>query len=268
MRNIDTNPRRIDLFIFMIINQIHLIWTEKSLAVPTTNQYWRIFGFGRSRVIPSLGEILEDTRHGSNKHQMMMKQLYSYPRLVELTDSDVVIETGAYVGGFTMMAAEVADSVIAIDPAAYTETFCQQNLKGYSNVSIEPVAAWSCETQINLNIAHYQNENSILVPDKGATGDSYTVPALPIPDIANKYGISQIDFLKIEAEGVEVEILRGALDSNILVKKIVVDVSPEQDGESPDEEVIELLESNGYVWKRKEEGEFWETNFIFARFNN
>jgi FkbM family methyltransferase len=176
-----------------------------------------------------------------------------------------VVETGAYVGGFTIMAAEVAKYVVAIDPVADRETFLEQNLQKYSNVSIEPVAAWSCQSNIEINIAHYQNENSILSPDKGATGDSYTVPAFPIPDIADKHGISQIDFLKIEAEGVEAEILSGALNTDILVKKIVVDVSPEQNGTSPDEKVIQLLESNGYMWDRKGEGEYWENDIIFAR---
>lgn len=82
------------------------------------------------------------------------------------------------------------------------------------------------------------------------------VDIVRLDTFASKIGLDQIDFLKIEAEGVEIEAFEGAGD--LPIKKIAVDVSPERDGESPCEYFKDALSSRGYDVKLR-------GNVLFAR---
>ena len=63
--------------------------------------------------------------------------------------------------------------------------------------------------------------------------------------------IPRVDFLKIEAEGYEPEILEGATEVLHCVRKIAVDASPERRGKSTLSECRAILERAGFnVYER------------------
>jgi hypothetical protein len=72
-----------------------------------------------------------------------------------------------------------------------------------------------------------------------------------IESICEELGVDQVDFLKLDAEGLEPEVLCGVGD--IEVKKMVVSGSAERDGEFTAPEVISLLESESYEVFRSQE---------------
>jgi hypothetical protein len=61
---------------------------------------------------------------------------------------------------------------------------------------------------------------------------------------AEDLALEQIDFLKVEAEGVETEIVKSMGD--FPVRKLAVDCSPERDGVSNLEEIAGYLEGRGF----------------------
>jgi hypothetical protein len=58
-----------------------------------------------------------------------------------------------------------------------------------------------------------------------------------------------IDFLKVEAEGSEIEVLQGI--GNVDVRKIAVDCSPERNQESPAEKIRLQLEALNFKVVRR-----------------
>lgn len=62
--------------------------------------------------------------------------------------------------------------------------------------------------------------------------------------MADEVNVDHIDFLKVETEGVEPEVIDGI--SGISVDKIAVDCGPERDGEPVTDEVSNRLDEMGY----------------------
>jgi hypothetical protein len=72
---------------------------------------------------------------------------------------------------------------------------------------------------------------------------------LSLADYAAEQGIEGFDFVKIEAEGVELEVFEGLGDMR--PARLAIDVSPERDGQSPAGEFRTLLEPLGYEVRQR-----------------
>lgn len=255
----------IPLFIFLC--QLHLLLDERSIAIPNTEEGWQVRKlpfFHPERHLLTLSPVA-GTRHGSRRHQQILGDLYSYDGFVTIGPSDVVVDVGAYIGGFSLFAAKRAAAVIAVDPNAILHDVLDENLSAESNTIVVPVAAWNSNTTIKINQSFYPYENSPLPVDLQSTGNCFEVEALTIPRIIQSEGYDHIDFLKIEAEGAELEILDGVFKTDLPVSKIAIDASPERDGHSQVSEIVEKLENHGYETRTKEEADWWGEYIVFAR---
>lgn len=163
------------------------------------------------------------------------------------------------------MASEKAQKVIAIEPSARINDVLSMNTREKRNVTVVPQAAWHCEETLEINRSVSPSENSILTPDVNDLQQSFEIPGNTVPNIVSEVGFDRISYLKIEAEGVEPEILRGALTRDIPIQKIAVDASPERDGTDTVDEVIDILQSHGYDWRRKQTEDWWGEYIVFAR---
>lgn len=252
----------------IFLEQVLLLWDEVAVAVPTRLGNWAIVSLRDRQIhreIPKLGEHVVRTLHGSTRHQAIMSEIYKYDGFVEVDTDDIVVDVGAHVGSFTMAVADSADRVVAIDPTASVNPYLERNTAGMDNVEVVGMAAWNCSEEIDIKTSEEANENSILTPDTGETGSSFAVRADTLDSILSDLEVESVDFLKLEAEGVEVEILRKALEDSIKIDKIAVDVTPERDGESPDAEVRALLEGNGFTVRRKDSARFWGDSILFGK---
>ena len=136
----------------------------------------------------------------------------------------VVMDVGANVGVYTLKAArEIGPSglVIAVEP--FLETACQltNNIRanGYGNIRVRNlcVGRRTEETQLYLNGGA---PNSFgLFPDGCA--ESISVLAVTLDDLCRWEGLKRLDYLKIDAEGAEGQILAGAAESISLFRPII-----------------------------------------------
>ncbi|WP_158294381.1 FkbM family methyltransferase [Halorubrum sp. SD690R] len=240
---------------------------EHCLAYPSNN-VWNIVSVPRlklKRKLPTLSTLVYGTRHGSKKHIDLMEELYTFEDFVEVEKGDLVVDVGAYVGGFTLFASKRARNVIAVEPNEAISSVLSENVSSSENVVAVPKAAWGREETVRINQSSFLNENSILDPDSGDIGDYFEVQADTIPNIVRSLDFSKIDYLKIEAEGVEPEILNGALDGNMDIEKIAVDASAERDGQSTVTEIKEILEENGYQGRTKDNNKLWSDQIVFGK---
>jgi FkbM family methyltransferase len=185
-----------------------------------------------------------------------LERKYSLPGFVEVEANDLTIDCGSFVGGFSVAAAQKGASVISFEPGAINVECVRRNMAGIEGCSVEQMGLYSKTDTMLLNISESAVEHSLLEPDDGDIVEQTGVKVTRLDDYLKEKNINRIDFLKLEAEGVEPEILDGLGD--IKPRKLAIDISPERGGVSPLEHFRRVLPPLGYKLKTRR-------NVLFAR---
>ena len=112
-----------------------------------------------------------------------------------------VVDIGAHVGMFTVKASFTAKNVIAFEPSPETFRLLESNCNGIPNVRLIQKALWSKAGTTRL----YLQGNTICNSLVCRRADFVDVETVTLDSIIDK-----ADFIKIDAEGAELEILKGA----------------------------------------------------------
>ncbi|MDH3263827.1 MAG: FkbM family methyltransferase [Paracoccaceae bacterium] len=162
----------------------------------------------------------------------------------EVEPGDVVVDCGAYVGGFARSVVVTAGRVVLIEPAPANFDCCLANMAGFDNAEVVQAGLFNRTGTMALQMSRRDVDHSLLTPDRGATGSSIDVEILRLDDLAKRLKLKRIDFFKLEAEGAEIEAIEGM--GSLRPRKIAIDAGPERYGESPMAELITMLEERGY----------------------
>ncbi len=134
-----------------------------------------------------------------------------YEKFYQFKEGDVVIDVGAYVGMFTVKASLSVGKgkVIAIEPASSNLKYLKKNTVNLDNVTIVPVAVSSSKGIGTLVLSSASPCHSLVQNNKGV---KETVKLDTLDNIVARLDIKP-DFIKIDAEGAELEILKGAVNT-------------------------------------------------------
>lgn len=185
-----------------------------------------------------------------------LRRKYALPGFVEVSAGDIVVDCGAYVGGFSLSAAEIAGRVFAFEPDPTNAACARANLLPFGNVEVVEKGLLDRSGEMHFNRSANNVEHSFLAPDDGTVVERIATPIATLADFAAERSLSCFDFVKIEAEGVELEVFAGLAD--LRPGKLAIDVSPERDGKSPAAEFHRLLEALGYELRQRK-------HVLFAR---
>lgn len=124
-----------------------------------------------------------------------------------------VIDIGANCGVYTLSMAKTvgpAGRVWAFEPALSTATLLAEGIaaNGFSHVMLERTALSNARGMAQLFL-HQHPEGNTLVHDPQSKNVSETVPVVTLDNCLETYGWRTIDFIKIDAEGEEANILKG-----------------------------------------------------------
>jgi FkbM family methyltransferase len=163
----------------------------------------------------------------------------------------VFIDIGAHVGRYSLLGSKLVGSegfVIALEPVPETYASLRENLRsnGVANVVALPLAAWSSNNVLEILVPPGRSGSSAMVTRHftglGLRGRRISVKAVALDNLVKDLRISRVDLIKIDAEGAELEILRGSLD---IIRKyrpaIVAEVLRENLAQ-----VLSLLRGFGY----------------------
>ena len=192
----------------------------------------------------------------SHYHQRIGNIERRYFKHLDVDSSDIVIDVGPYVGLTTGVAAEKGSKVIALEPSPRNHKILKGNLSELDNVQVRNLAANNETGSVKFNIEGSGNtdDDSLLNPDSGKTEETVGVRGITIKKLMSESDITEVNFLKVEAEGAEPEVIEGIRDLEI--DKIAVLCTPERDGKSPKSEVEKILTNKGYnikEWDDEEE---------------
>lgn len=192
-------------------------------------------------------------------YEEWLTRKYALPGFVEVEAGDIVVDCGAYVGGFSLGAASLARQLFAFEPDAANADCARRNLAGFDNVEVVDAGLYDRSDEMTLNRSANSVEHSLLKPDDGDIVEKRRIPVVSLGDWARSRDIQAYDFVKIEAEGVELEVFAGLEDMR--PRKLAIDVSPERDGQSPAAEFRARLEPMGYEVRQRKQVMFaWMRN--------
>lgn len=133
-----------------------------------------------------------------------------------LASGDVFVDVGANVGVFTVKAAkEVGDAgvIIAIEPFVETALQLSKNVKanGFSNVRVRNFCLGRETRQARLHLNKSKPNSFSLIPSGDV--ESVSVICVSLDDLCRWEALERLDYLKIDAEGAEADVLAGAQET-------------------------------------------------------
>lgn len=154
--------------------------------------------------------VLTDSGSVETVSQRHETEVYRY-LISKMKEGDVFIDVGAHVGKYALQAAKIVGRrglVIAIEPfsgnyAALLKGISLNNLK---NVIALNIAAWNENCQLRLFIAEVSSHHSV---KKNSDLEFIQVEAQTIDSILEELNVTKCDWIKIDTEGAEYEILKG-----------------------------------------------------------
>jgi FkbM family methyltransferase len=174
-------------------------------------------------------------------------------------EGGIVVDVGAHIGKYSIIASKMVGSkgkVIAIEAHPDNCDILKQNitLNKLSNVIVLNCAAHSTETLVKLYEPGQEDGftiyNTIMTDRPSLNTQRYIeVKANTLDSLLLEKGIKQVNWIKIDVEGAEFEVLRGAtaiLSSSIDISLLIEIHNVGANNKTFYEPIIELLESKNY----------------------
>jgi len=153
----------------------------------------------------------------------------------------------------------IGTSSIALDKASWSKDIKEYNLTGinHNQLVLEKFALWTNHESLRFfapknpkhtsySITNYQNEYKL-----DSDFEHIMVESVTIESILSKYNIKKLQFLKLDIEGAEIEVLKDMLKKKIYPTQIAVEFDglnhPSKRSKLDCEEVDRLLRQHGYL---------------------
>lgn len=142
-------------------------------------------------------------------------------------DGDVFIDVGANIGVYTLAASQLVGEngqVHAFEPLSVAYGLLQENvmLNCAENVHLNPVAVGDEVGEVDLYVNTEAALTGLGKTNRGTLLDIQKVPIWTLDDYSSRLGIKSIDFLKIDVEGFEGHVLRGAEELIVKSPNLIV----------------------------------------------
>jgi FkbM family methyltransferase len=190
-------------------------------------------------------------------------------RTLELRDGDVVIDAGANIGWYSLLLAQATRNwvrFLAFEPDPLNYRLLCENIAANGCPQITAVQKALSDTGSTKTLYLYPNKNrgrhSLLPINNGETVDVPTVTLDSYLD-AEKILPQNVAFFKIDVEGYELPVFKGARSILGKVPSILSEYSPgymRRGGHDP-KELLELLKSSGYAPFKIREGSLVPASF-------
>lgn len=140
-----------------------------------------------------------------------------YERGYRLKRGDTVVDIGAHVGTFAVKAAHAIGNegtVIAIEPEPNNFALLLRNIEANGLTNVVPVqeGAWNTKGKSELHLASHQGADSLRTDTfhrMKERDESITVEVDTVDNMLRELGLCQVDFIKMDIEGSEMEALEG-----------------------------------------------------------
>jgi FkbM family methyltransferase len=189
-----------------------------------------VVDFNRSeKLIPKINGSEVIMSHSLRDHSSWWSfcEVFIHKVYGEIKEGDVVVDIGANIGMLSAYAlSKNAFKVFSIEPDAKTFSHLQSNLKNFKNITLinkgasgkdEELRFFSSNISSVSSSCNDQNLNLSTLSEEGV--EETVIDCLSPKTLFESYGISKIDFLKIDCEGSEFAFFE-AIDEHFLKNNI------------------------------------------------
>jgi FkbM family methyltransferase len=163
---------------------------------------------GISRTLLLFGRREED-------HKLIMEDT--------MTPGMTVLDIGANIGYYAIMESNLVGAggtIIAVEPSPQNVRLLRRNieLNGADNIHVFECAVSDATSTRTFFLSEMSNLNTFHPGGATGTSDSMTeiqVETLSVDDLLARAGVEKVDYIRMDVEGHEVEVIRGLLDSII-----------------------------------------------------
>lgn len=165
-----------------------------------------------------------------------------------VTSGSVVFDIGAHLGYYSLLSAALGAEVHAFEPSPETLGTLRANVT--DRVHIVPKGAWSAEETLELK--DFGSEHSAVNTFVSSRDEDLEEPdathRVPVVSIDRHVSVSGTvpTFIKIDAEGAELEVLRGARDTLERHRPIVTIEVGDTETDKHSRRAIEFAQDLGY----------------------
>jgi FkbM family methyltransferase len=165
-----------------------------------------IFGY---RISLDCGDYIQRSMYLGTFEPFESSEVKSY-----LREGMTFVDVGANVGYYTLLAASLVGSrgrVFAFEPSAYAFGRLEETIRKNKLKQVQAIQAGLGETngESQLFVSHRKgNHTPSMVPNAG--GSPVAVPLLRLDDYLAEHKVDHVDFMKIDVEGFEPNVIRGA----------------------------------------------------------
>lgn len=153
------------------------------------------------------------------------------PKMVQLfktvaADSEVILDIGANIGCTALLFGELSEQVYAFEPSQSTFRFLEQNIaqSGLTNVSLQNIGLGAESGEFTLTFSPANRSGGFVSNqtriDAGHTTEQITIRSLD--EVVRSLNVTKIDFIKIDVEGFEGQVLRGATQTLAEYQPVIV----------------------------------------------
>ncbi len=166
-----------------------------------------------------------------------------------------VLDVGAHVGEFALLALNRGRAVYAVEPDPDALACFRRNLAGRESVTVIDALVWNAEEELTFTFAASKADSSIFGADvPEMTTGTIRRRATTLDRIAGDHGIDGLAFLKCDAEGAEPEVLEGGRELLRRTARIALDTGPERRGGRTSAACEALLRDAGFTVRTRERG--------------
>ena len=176
----------------------------------------------------------------SPQHEQWME------RYLKPEKGDYFLDVGAHIGKYSLQAAKKIGNngrVIAVEPTPVTFKILKQNIRINNLRNIIPlrIAGWNKECVLQLFLVDNYSCNNIL-GDRYSI-DNVSIKARRLDNVLNELGVGRLDWIKIDVERAEYEVLQGLKNSlKNYNPRVIVEIWNKNK-----EKIFKFMEKNDYV---------------------
>lgn len=174
---------------------------------------------GTKYVITSDDDYLDHIKNGFEPEMVKLFKVLA-------NNSDVVLDIGANIGCTALLFSELAKEVYAFEPSQTTFAFLERNLSRSGKKNLFPqnmgLGAEPGESTLTFNPS---NRSGGFVSNETKASAGHTVEKIVIrqlDEVVQSLKLGKIDFIKIDVEGFEGHVLRGARQTLSTNRPVVV----------------------------------------------
>lgn len=177
--------------------------------------------------------VPDDERFGLAR-ELILQRVYD---MVGGIPSGTVVDAGAHVGLFSLVASQYASKVVSVEPDPINFKVLSLNVELNEASNVKPInaALWTEPGTVSFGTSWHTTGGSV-----SGSGDA-EVKAVTLEEIVQEVG--EVDLLKLDIEGAELKVVPATkvLDK---VKRVVAELHLDEPGD--ERELVETLEGAGF----------------------